>query len=261
MYSNMETTEYIHIVMCSYKRVCNIPDILKSLSKQSVSYRIHLHILNNNSLETENLNNIINDTTYTIRITLKHYNNENNIFERFIYSKELRQMGVSYIIYIDDDMSYKSTWVEQMYNMRKPTHFITWYVKLFTHNNDCIDYHNTTNNYILLNYSCDSIITYNDSIKNKNNDYIYGNYGGPGGSIIDATIFDNDDFYKLPNEDLKFMDDIWISCYIIREIKWKIKRSFLPPTLILNKTTTNTALYDKIAPMKNKWFLILVNNQ
>ena len=67
-------------------------------------------------------------------------------------------MGVSYIIYIDDDMLYKSTWVEQMYNMRKPTHFITWYVKLFTYNNDCIDYNNTNNDYILLNYSLSSLV-------------------------------------------------------------------------------------------------------
>jgi hypothetical protein len=89
---------------------------------------------------------------------------------------------------------------------------------------------------------------------------MYGNYGGPGGSIIDTSIFDNDDFFKLPHPDLKLMDDIWISYYLIGKLNWTIKRSLLCPTLLWNDTTTANALYDKIAGKKNIWFLLLVNN-
>jgi len=254
------TNEDIHIIMCSYKRVCNIPNILKSLDNQSVSSSIHLHLLNNNNQEIDNLNNIINTASTNIKKTLKHYNNENNVFERFIYTKELYKMGILYVIYIDDDMVYESKWVEKMYNMRQPKHFITWYVKLFKHKNHQIDYKNASNDTILLNYNKDSVIKNDDVRKNTNTKYMYGNYGGPGGSIIDTSIFDNNDFFKLPHEDIKLMDDIWISYYLIGKLNWTIKRSLLCPVLLWNKTTTDNALFDRVSSKKKVWFLLLTNN-
>ena len=38
----------INIILCCYKRVFNLPLILKSLNEQTVSDKIILHILNNN---------------------------------------------------------------------------------------------------------------------------------------------------------------------------------------------------------------------
>lgn len=251
----------IHIIMCSYKRVCNIPDILQSLDNQTVSSKIHLHILNNNKQETDNLNNIISKSLTKINITLKHYNNENNVFERFIYGKELRMKGIIYVMYIDDDMIYESEWVEKMYNMKKQRHFVTWFVKLFIYNNKYIDYKNTKNDLIKINYCKDSVIKYDNLRKNTNTKYMYGNYGGPGGSIIDTAIFENDDFFELPHEDIKFMDDIWISYYLIGKLGWTIKRSLLCPTLLWNKTTTENALYSKISSNKRECFLKLINNK
>lgn len=258
MYDKLKK-EDIHIIMCSYKRLCNIQTIIKSLNNQSVSSKIHLHILNNNKQETDNLNNIINNTSTKIKKTLKHYNNENNVFERFIYAKELRNKGISYVIFIDDDMEYEPTWVEKMYTMKKPKYFITWYVKLFIYNNKLLDYKNT-NNSIILNYNTDSVIKYNDLRNNSNTRYIYGNYGGPGGSIIDTSIFENNDFFKLPHVDIKLMDDIWISYYLIGKLNWTIRRSLLCPTLIWNSTTTQNALFNRIVSKKRTWFLLLINN-
>ena len=260
----------IHIVMCSYKRVCNLSEIIESLINQSIFHKIHLHILNNNPVETTNINNIIErynskipiDKTLfnnkTIKITLKNYNNENNVFERFIYGKELRTLGINYIIYIDDDMKFRPKWVERLYNKRTPKHFITWYIKLFMNNNNQIEY--KSNNLININYNTDSILTYNDVVTNENTKYAYGNYGGPGGSIIDTSIFDNDDFFDIPDKEIKLIDDIWISYYLKHKLKWTIKRSYLVPVLIWNKQIIQVALYNRLVNRKRLWFLYFINN-
>lgn len=259
----------IHIVMCSYKRVCNLPEIIESLINQSVFCKIHLHILNNNPVETDNINHIIknynknpSDKTQPnyklIKITLNNYNNENNVFERFIYGRELRTYGIEYIIYIDDDMKFRPKWVERLYNKRKPKHFITWYIKLFVHNNKPIDY--TSKDLIDINYNTDTIVTYNDVTKNENTQYTTCNYGGPGGSIIDTSIFEHDDFFNIPDKEINLIDDIWISYYLIHILKWTIKRSYLVPLLIWNKQTIENALYSNLIERKRLWFLYFINN-
>ena len=51
--------EDIHVIMCSWKRVCNLKSILTNLNTQTVKERIHFHILNNNIDEIETIKSII----------------------------------------------------------------------------------------------------------------------------------------------------------------------------------------------------------
>ena len=154
----------IHIILCTYDRIYNIKEVLHSLNSQTVSSQIVLHILNNNINQKEEIKQQISNK-YNFKIILSHYNNENNIFERFIYATKLIYISPSlkYLIFIDDDMTYENTWVEDMYNLRKRKHYITWYVKLYNLVDKDID------------YSESSIITYEDSINNTNQNIKYGN--------------------------------------------------------------------------------------
>ncbi len=245
----------IHIILCSYGRIHNIPKILNSLNYQSVADNIHLHILNNNKDDVDILNNIVRQNN-KINITLKHLDNSQNVFIRFIYAKELAHKGVEYVIFIDDDMLYEQNWVKNMYSIKEKKTFITWYIKIYLYNKKQIDYNlksseNCTR--LLLNYSNDSTLRMKHMLNNSYRNKKYGNYGGPGGSIIDTDIFKNENFFVLPNDDVKIMDDIWISYQLIR-MKWRIKRSFLPPIPINDKKTQKVALYNKIKIKKNYFF-------
>lgn len=57
-------------------------------------------------------------------------------------------------------------------------------------------------------------------------------YGGPGGSIIDINIFNDDSIlWNIPpdlpqNTKVYNIDDIWLSFIIKYEYNWKIYRSF-----------------------------------
>ena len=240
----MLNMENIHIILCTYNRLYNIRKVLYSLNNQTVSKNIVLHLLNNNI----NMKNIIENQIskkYKFKIVITHYNNENNIFERFIYARKLisKLVNLKYLIFIDDDMIYQKNWVEDMYSLRKQEHYITWYVKLYDLRKENID------------YSKSSIISYNDSTNNSKKNFRYGNYGGPGGSIIDIEIFRDEKFYKFPFENIKYMDDIWISYYLSHIKKWKIMRSFLPPIHLSSKHKT---LYDTTKHEKNLFFKYLI---
>jgi glycosyltransferase involved in cell wall biosynthesis len=236
----------IHIILCTYNRIYNIKKVLDSLNTQTVSSQIVLHILNNNIIQKEEIKQQIS-TKHNFKIILTHYNNENNIFERFIYASNLVSVSPSlkYLIFIDDDMTYENTWVEDMYNLRKPRHYITWYVKLYNLRDTNID------------YSQSSLITYKDSIHNTNKNIRYGNYGGPGGSIIDIDIFKDKEFLNIPTDRIKYMDDIWISYYLSHIKKWKIMRSLLAPNLIPARHHT---LYDTKKDEKNAFLKFLIKN-
>ena len=234
----------IHIILCTYNRIYNLENVLQSLHIQTVSNQIVLHLLNNNISQKDQIEQLIL-TKYNFRIILTHYNNENNIFERFIYAKKFISYvpNVKYLLFIDDDMTYENTWVEKMYDLRKPKHYISWYVKLYDLREKRINYLNSSH------------ITYENSIKNTNKTVQYGNYGGPGGSIIDTDIFKDNDFYNLPIERIKYMDDIWLSYYVSHIKKWKIMRSFLAPHLIPARHHT---LYDLKKREKNAFFKYLI---
>ena len=81
--------------------------VLQSLHTQTISSRIVLHILNNNINQKEEIKQQISNK-YNFKIILTHYNNENNIFERFIYAKKLvfKLPFLKYLLFIDDDMIY-----------------------------------------------------------------------------------------------------------------------------------------------------------
>ena len=117
----------IHIILCTYNRIYNLENVLQSLHIQTVSNQIVLHLLNNNISQKDQIEQLIL-TKYNFRIILTHYNNENNIFERFIYAKKFISYvpNVKYLLFIDDDMTYENTWVEKMYDLRKPKHYISW---------------------------------------------------------------------------------------------------------------------------------------
>jgi hypothetical protein len=74
--------ETIHIVMCCWKRVSFLHDQLESLSNQTYAKRIHLHLLNNNTLVKEQLELIVTTNNHS----LKNISFTIFIFERCSYT-------------------------------------------------------------------------------------------------------------------------------------------------------------------------------
>ena len=80
-------------------------------------------------------------------------------------------------------------------------------------------------------------------IDNLNKKYNKGNYGSLKGCILDTSFVDNISIFdipykKIPYKDINELDDIWLSYNLIK-LDWTIKRSFLPPNLLLTSAGPN----------------------
>jgi len=223
--------EDIHIVMCCWKRIHILEQIVQNINDQTVSNRINFHIINNNKNNIEILNKMINNYKNkfkNIKLYLSHYDNKYYCFQRFMYIRDIliKNYNIDYVIIIDDDQIFSKNWVENIYKLRKPKSFITWYGKLWDNK---------------INYWTGTTISISDCTYNKNSKITEFSYGAPCGCIIDVNIFNKDSLlWNIPNDlppniSIYNIDDMWLSFIIIYEYGWKIYRSFLPPLRDLNK--------------------------
>ena len=232
--SKKKIIEDIHIILCYWKRLENLEYQIKNLNEQTVVNRIILHILNNNNDNINIMEEKIKKLSkiYKIRICLSHYDNKYFCFQRFFYIKDiiLKNYICDYIIIIDDDQIFNIDWVEKMYNLKKPQTYFSWYVKKW----------NKTN----INYWNGSIYKF----KRNQDDYIYidkeFDYGGPGGSIIDSNIFNNNSkLWDIPinnNFNVLNIDDLWLSFIVKKYYGWEIKFSNLYEKESLNYQYSNS---------------------
>jgi glycosyltransferase involved in cell wall biosynthesis len=214
--------EEIHIVMCSWKRVKNLRKIITMLKEQSISKRVHFHIVNNNEDEKENIEDIIRDEK-ELKISVKHYKNEYYGFQRFMYIRDelLKKYLIDYVIIIDDDLSFHNKWVEEMYIKRETNSYIGFYGKRF----NPID-----PDYWKMGW-------HTSCRKNMCRNLIKMDYIATCGCIIDCSIFyPNSILWDIPKDIpegvcVYNIEDIWLS-YISNKLGWNNKRSFNPMEVI-----------------------------
>lgn len=216
-----EKTDIIHIVMSCYKREFNLNKIIDSLEKQTICKKIHFHILNNNISYKKILDKQILSTNVPFKINILHYDNSHLWFERYFYIRDviIEKYKAQFVIIINDDQTFRSNWVQKMYSVRELKTFKSWNCKKYD-------------------YNC-------DHTKNLKIGETF-NYGFPGGSIIDTSIFKKDsEFWDIPTNlpdglNMYIFDDYWLS-YVISHIYknhgWTIQRyntndySFKPYTI------------------------------
>jgi glycosyltransferase involved in cell wall biosynthesis len=225
----IKIVEDIHIVMCVYKRPYNLEKQLINLNSQSVSNRIHLHLINNNPSLNDIFKYILSNPSNKLRYTVYNCDNTYFGFQRFLTIRDdvLKNHNLDYVIIIDDDQIFHDDWVENMYNLRNPKTYTAWYVKKWNINN--------------LDYWKGSLITMTDARKQTPKDLDDFHYGATSGCIIDVNIFnETSELWNIPkdlpdNVTVHNIEDLWLSYVIIKYYKWNIKRSFLPEKESLNE--------------------------
>lgn len=207
----------INIVLLIYKRIHTLRDQLIHIHEQSCIEDIHLHIICNNPELKLNFKEIIDEYKSKIKITFIEKQNKLMFLERHYYAYKNK---FDYVIFLDDDLYLKKEHIENLYNMRREKTFFTFYGRVFKDRKN-----------IKLLYSNNKPSTHIKSIA-KNSEFF--NYGGPGFSILDCSIYD--DFFKIYtsfNKEMQEysmkMDDIFLSWAINNTEKWNIKNSFLRP--------------------------------
>lgn len=209
----------INVVLLVYKRIETFKNQLNCLCNQTCVKDIHLHIIcNNNELESD-FEKIVNEYKNKIKITFVKKQNKLMFLERHCYVYDNK---FDYVIFLDDDFYLKEEYIKNLFDMRRKKTFFTFFGRVFENRNN-----------IKLMYSKNKPNILPSMMKLKKDVNIF-NYGGPGFSVLDCSIYD--DFFKLYkslNKEMQDyamkMDDIFLSWVINNTEKWSIKNTFLIP--------------------------------
>lgn len=234
----------LHVVLLTWKRTYLLPSQLIWLQKQTnlEKRQVHLHVVNNNWMETEGVEDIVNkfkewqtlsdeakelfskkeSTILPLKVTVTHNNSDkdNNNFARFVFVDELRRTTpLDEVVFLDDDQYWPPTFLSALLDAYQPKSISTWYGKTFSKEAATSDT-NGLSSY----WQPDAGLT--DIITGKV-EYDSFKYGGTGGSIFDANLWLLDSQILRPAKDLSSwakIDDLWASYVIDALLGWDIHR-------------------------------------
>jgi len=254
-----EIVEDIHVVMCCWKRTHNLEAQLESMNNQTVARRIVYHLLNNNPENVTMLENLVfklrKVNTHLKNIVLSHYDNTYFGFQRFKYIVDVlvkKYNFVDYVIFIDDDQLLDSKWIENVYGLKAPRTYVSWYCKKWTM--DHLDYWTKSTSGI----GSDTVSSQMTSL----------HYGGTGGSIIDINVFTKTSaLWNVPKDlpvgvSIYNIEDLWLSFVVRRIYHWTIHSHSFKPKPIEDDTNSNSggsvALWEGLKKEKQLLFVHLV---
>jgi hypothetical protein len=222
--TRLEST--IHVVMCSWKRTHFLPQQLRCLNEQTLSSRLHLHVLNNNVQTVAELERIVEEMGPTLNfpVTLRHYQNLSYGFERFLYIRDylLHREALDYVVVIDDDQLFDRDWVERLWSMRQPRTYLGWYCKAWDVSRS-------------LDYWHGSLVSIIDCKRGVGLDRVKSyHYAGTGGALIDTTIFlGSSGLFRTDTCALNVLniEDLWLSFVVTHYYGWRILRSDVVPQI------------------------------
>lgn len=221
------------IVMCQWKRINNLENIIQSLNSQTYK-NFHLYIWNNNTNEKNLLKNIIDKKQHKFNISW--YNCEENIggFGRFIMVKcIISKIKLENVIFIDDDQLLKTNVIMELVKKKKKKCGFHWSGRKFYKDKNYWD-------------SWSNIFS-----ENNNEKYDILDYGGTGVMIIDTEIFNSENFYYL-NKKYIFIEDLWMSYFSIKEHNYQL-HNCSDLDVIMNDDGKNQSLNIKIKNLKNEF--------
>jgi len=251
-----ELQEEIHIVMCCYKRFGNLKTQIKALNSNEDSYKINLHLVNNNLHEKDAIEDIVSHCRShykNIEIYLSHYDNSYYGFQRFFYIRDvlLKNFIVDYVIIIDDDQLFDAKSIYDIYSLKEPQTYKGWYVKLWDWDSNIDYWHGSSINKIEL-------------LDNVKENIIDVSYVGTGGSVVDANIFNPNSklWDAIVSDDFSAynIEDLWLSHVASYEYNWKLQRTFIPPIKeFISDNDLEHSLWTSLKKQKQKFLQRLLS--
>jgi glycosyltransferase involved in cell wall biosynthesis len=216
-YSNVRVT----VVLLTWQRIGNLKTTLESLSNQTFA-NFEVYITNANLTQKSAVDKSAKRYADRLKIRVSHDGNDLFAFRRMTVGKRLAEEGTDIILFIDDDVTFDESYVETCLRYYEPKSYKSGFAWNFQNNGN--DY-----------YGKRSRVT---------NTHTVIHYCGTGISIIDASIFlDNNLIKKAPSSALK-IEDLWLSYYAQHVKKWKL--GYIPVEGVILGGADGVALYKQI---------------
>ena len=235
----------LNVVLLAWKRIYLLTSQLIWLQNQIDlgNRRIHVHIVNNNWVESravdeaidrfrewqissKEMRNLLAQKDNAIRpiqvsVTHNDLDQVHHNFARFVYVDKLRRTApLNEVVFLDDDQYWPPTFISTLLKNHRPKSISTWYGKTFQD-----EVAATAGTAELPSYwKPDAGLTDIITGKVKYNTF---KYGGTGGSIFDTNLWLLDSQLLRPAKDLSSwakIDDLWASYVLDALLGWNINR-------------------------------------
>lgn len=214
----------VAVVLLTWQRYSNLKFTLEKLFKQSCK-DFDVVVTNGNLRDRAKsvIEKYVNHyAKQGLRVTLRHDGNELYAFRRFTVGKELAEQGYDVVLFIDDDVTFPLNYIANCLNQYEPQTYKSGFAWVLHHKGSSYYKHRTR--------------------KWDNEEQIH--YCGTGFSMIDASIFlDNDLIKKAPKAALK-IEDLWLSYYAQHVKGWRLAYMSCPGVELGG--ADNVALYKEI---------------
>lgn len=225
----------VAVVLLTWQRYSNLKLTLAKLAGQSFK-KFDVFVTNGN-LRERAVNTVEKYVKHFskqgLNITLSHDGNELYAFRRFAVGKKIAKEGYDVVLFIDDDVTIPTNYIGNCLKQYEPQSYKSGFAWVLHHKGSSYYKHRTR--------------------KWDNDQQI--NYCGTGFSMIDASIFlDNDLIDTAPPAALK-IEDLWLSFYAQHVKKWKLAYMECPGVELGG--ADNVALYKEIQqdPVNKTHFL------
>lgn len=214
----------VTVVLLTWKRLSHLKRTLAMLAGQTYK-KFDVHITNANLEHSHIVDRLAKNFSHRLNISVTHDGNDIYAFRRFTVGKRLAEKGTEVILFIDDDVTFPSTYIETALKHYEPETYQSGFSWLFY--NKGKDYYKYRKRVF-------------DNVQKIH-------YCGTGVSMIDAKIFLEKDLFKAPQE-AYLVEDLWLSYFAQHVMKWNL-RYFPIPNVVIGGGD-NVALYKKILKEK-----------
>jgi len=225
----------VAVVLLTWKRYPYLKFTLDKLFKQT--YKDFDVFVSNGNLRnraTATIEKYVNHySKQGMNITLTHDGNDMYAFRRFTVGKRIAEAGYDVVMFIDDDVTFPLTYVARCLEQYEPKSYKSGFAWVLHHKGSSYYKHRTR--------------------KWDNEEQVH--YCGTGFSMIDASIFlDNNLTKKAPEAALK-IEDLWLSYYVQHVKGWKL--AYMDCRGVELGGADNVALYKEIQqdPVNKTHFL------
>jgi len=192
----------VAMVLLVWKRYERLGRTLNTLAKQSrKDFDVYV---SNGNLENDAAKLIEevceNYRDRGLRINLSHDGNEIFTFRRFTVGKQLAESGYDVVMYLDDDVTINTQYIQNSLEQYKPKTYSSGYAWSFYRKGSSYYKHRTR--------------VWDNSTKIH--------YCGTGISMIDSSIFLEQGLFEAP-EGAQKIEDLWLSFYAQHVMKWDLR--------------------------------------
>lgn len=200
----------VAVVLLTWQRIPSLRNTLKRLSAQTYK-SFDVYVSNGNLKQKAQVENISKQFDGQLNIWISHDGNDYYAYRRLFLGRYLAKQNYKTILFLDDDISFSSSYVEKVLDQWEPKTYKSGFAwTLFGPN-----------------YYSDRKRVWSNNHKIK--------YCGTGISMVDAKLFLEDSLvYDYPPGALK-IEDLWMSFYVdhkLRKKGWKLKYMETPDAII-----------------------------